>query len=135
MKSYEIIDKVNAVTIKVAAASIDELFANVAKAITHAMIGTDQVAGERFSKQIKINSVDEETLLVDWVSKLLELAYMENVAFSNVVVEKLDTSSITASLEGCYVYGFAQELGGLDLDRVALKKNDEGFEATLTFGF
>lgn len=136
MKPFEIIQTKDATEIHVCGETLERLFINAAMGVSVALVGEGQQnlgSEDKFEHHIAIRSVDEETLLVDWLSKLLEISLIENVVFEQAVILSMTDHSINANIKGSYIGSFENELGDLVIDDIAIHKNDDGFSTTLIF--
>lgn len=114
--------------------TLAELLVNSAKAMSEAMVDGQVVKdSEVFSQVIMVRAVDEESLLVEWLTELQERIYMDNFRITNITIKKCSDTQVSAELAGCYVDSFAQELGEVLLDETTVKQTDKGFEATIVF--
>lgn len=135
MRPYEIIQGDTKTKIQVYGSNLGQLFVNAAKGMFAAMMaGRLDFNGEPFEQELQVKSVDEETLLVDWLSKLQGIADIDNVAISNIEVTAVADNTITARLQGFYIDRFEQELGEILLDDLEIRETPDGFVTTVTFG-
>lgn len=87
MKRFKFIDITTAdVAFEAYGNNLNELFANSALAMFEVMINTKQVE-HKIAKKIEAKGEDLQSLMFDWLNKLLLLVDSENLAFSKFEVK------------------------------------------------
>jgi len=93
MKRFEFIDITTADVAFIAYGNnLNELFANAALAMFEVMINTKQVK-PKIKKKLAVNGTDLQSLLFNWLNKLLVYVDAENLAFSEFNV-KIDEKKL-----------------------------------------
>lgn len=133
MKPFEIISQGQTVQMQSTGKTLPELFCNAAYGMFSALAGDGPRTGKPFNQQIAVRSVDEETLMVDWLSKLYELALIENVYINNISISSLGDGQLTAQVEGLRGAGFDNDLGVVSLDDFTINETAQGFTTKITF--
>ena len=74
---------------------LNELFANAALAMFEVMINTKQIK-PKIERKVKVKATDLESLMFDWLNKLLVYVDSENLAFSefNVKINNFELEAI-----------------------------------------
>lgn len=98
MKKFEFVDITTADTAFVAyGKDLDGLFSNAALAMFEVMINTKQIK-PKIKKKIKVDGNDFQSLMFNWLNKLLVYVDSENLAFSKFKV-KIDEKTFKLQAE------------------------------------
>jgi SHS2 domain-containing protein len=119
MKKYEILEHKADLQIKAFAKTKKELFLNMLSAMAESQ-KPEFKTSQRVKREIKIKSIDLETLLVDFLSEILYLTQVNKEIYKDVKFKKFtDPSTISgqAELEG-KLRGFKVERFGEDIKGV-----------------
>lgn len=133
MKPFELVTYGQAVQMQSSGKTLSELFCNTAYGMFSALAGDGPREGKPFDEQISVYSIDEETLMIDWLSKLYELALIENVYINNITISSLADGQLTAQVKGLRVAGFDNDLGEVSLDDFTINETAQGFTTKITF--
>jgi len=98
-KEFEIIDHTADVGIIAYGASMNETFANAAKALFSLISELDDVE-EVVHRDIELNAPDQESLLVEWLNELIYLFDAENIIFKRFDVTQLSQTHLKARSYG-----------------------------------
>jgi SHS2 domain-containing protein len=86
------------------------------------------------SHDVEIKALDEESLLVDFLSEALYLSDVHNEAYLNAVIHELTDTQIKATLYGVQITGFAVvEIKAVTYHELAIKKNNNGWQVDIVF--
>lgn len=97
------------------------------------ILGLDLAPGLLQTRELTLEAVDAEGLLVAFLNELLFLAEDEGLAFDVVEVEASQTC-LRAIMEGAKIVGWRQEVKAVTYSNLEIMRNEMGFyEATVVF--
>lgn len=94
-KEFEIVDHTADVGIRAYGASINQAFANAAKALFSLITELDNV-DEVLHRDIELVAPDQESLLVEWLNELIYLFDAENIIFKRFDITQLNSTRLKA---------------------------------------
>ena len=95
--SFEEISHTADIKIRVRAPTLEALFSETFNALMQVMYGTERSGG--IVKEMKIESPDNESLLLDFLSEVLFVSEVESLVFFNASIS-IHGSQLTAELSG-----------------------------------
>ena len=95
--SFEEISHTADIKIRVRAPSLEALFSETFNALMQVMYGTERNGG--IVKEIEVESPDNESLLLDFLSEVLFVSEVESLVFFNASIS-IHGSRLTAELSG-----------------------------------
>ena len=95
--SFEEISHTADIKIRVRAPTLEALFSETFNALMQVMYGTERSGG--IVKEIKVESPDNESLLLDFLSEVLFVSEVESLVFFNASIS-IHGSRLTAELSG-----------------------------------
>ena len=98
-KDFEIVDHTADVGIIAYGASMNQAFANAAKALFSLIAELDNVE-EVLHRDIELLAPDQESLLVDWLNELIYLFDTENIIFKRFDIIELNDTQLKARSYG-----------------------------------
>jgi len=94
-KEFEIVDHTADVGIRAYGASVNQAFANAAKALFSLITELDNV-DEVLHRDIELVAPDQESLLVEWLNELIYLFDTENIIFKRFDITRLNSTRLKA---------------------------------------
>jgi SHS2 domain-containing protein len=94
-REFEIVDHTADVGIRAYGASINQAFANAAKALFSLITELDNV-DEVLHRDIELVAPDRESLLVEWLNELIYLFDTENIIFKRFDITQLNSTRLKA---------------------------------------
>jgi SHS2 domain-containing protein len=94
-KEFEIVDHTADVGIRAYGASMNQAFANAAKALFSLIAELDNV-DEVLHRDIELVAPDQESLLVEWLNELIYIFDAENVIFKRFDITQLNSTRLKA---------------------------------------
>ena len=94
-KEFEIVDHTADVGIRAYGASVNQAFANAAKALFSLITELDNV-NEVLHRDIELVAPDQESLLVEWLNELIYLFDTENIIFKRFDITRLNSTRLKA---------------------------------------
>ena len=138
MKKFELIEHTADIGIKVYGQSLPELFQNSAEAMFSLLLNCKPQ--ESLQKDIILEAVSFEELLVVWLNELLSLFYAENflpASFSIKINENPGLKSMTVSAKGqCfdpYASKLNTEIKAVTYHDLKIEKNEQEFSVQIIF--
>jgi len=98
-KEFEIVDHTADVGIRAYGASMNQAFANAAKALFSLIAELDNV-DEVLHRDIELVAPDQESLLVEWLNELIYIFDAENIIFKRFNITQLNNTRLKARSYG-----------------------------------
>ncbi len=98
-KEFEIVDHTADVGIRAYGSSMNQAFANAAKALFSLITELDNV-GEVIYRDIELVAPDQESLLVEWLNELIYIFDAENIIFKRFNITQLNNTRLKARSYG-----------------------------------
>jgi SHS2 domain-containing protein len=123
----------------VADASIRVYGANCADLLANAAVGMFSLMADwedrSFSAQheVSLRSMDEETLLVDWLTELLYLHEMEERIYVDIDFVDVSTTSLEAVVRGTNEWTPRTAVKAVTYNDLRVAKTPRGYTATIVF--
>ncbi len=132
LANYEEIDHTADWALKVRGRDLPALFANAA----HGMM---ELAGVRTSddvgqeRQIEIQAIDRESLLVDWLHELLLALELEQLAFREMDLEITDGRKLVGTLRAVPIVSMEKPVKAVTYNELHIQESPEGLETIIVF--
>jgi SHS2 domain-containing protein len=130
--NFEEIDHTADWALKVRGRDLPALFANAA-------LGMMELAGVRTSddvgleRQIEIQAIDSESLLVDWLHELLLALELEQLAFREMDLEITDGRKLVGTLRAIPIVSMEKPVKAVTYNELHIQESPEGLETTIVF--
>ncbi|MCK4653755.1 MAG: archease [Candidatus Cloacimonetes bacterium] len=99
MKKFEIIEHTADFSFRVFGKTVEELFENGASALMELMFNASLKKEIKLQeKEIRINSIDTDTLFIDWLREIHYLAVVEKKITKRIHITKLNDKTINAQI-------------------------------------
>lgn len=132
MKKFEFLDHPADLKIKAYGKTRKELFSNMMLGMEESL-KTD-LEEEKDKQEIKIKSLDSETLLVDFLSQILYSNHVNEAVYKDIKFKKFAENELEAEIFGQKVKFFGEEIKAVTYhDLEIIQKNDNEWEATVLF--
>ena len=135
-RAFEIIDHTADVGIIAYGADVEELFSNAALALFSLITGLESIE-EKMHLNLKVNSDDRDSLLVEWLNELIYLFDVEHILFNRFDIESLTHNQLKAI---CYGETFDPMkhkikvgIKAATYHMLKLDKNGGGYKAQIIF--
>lgn len=87
-----------------------------------------------FQQEIAISrALDDETLLVDWLTELVYLIEDDNVHFTNIKVQSVTKDGLRATITGSMAARYDKHIKAVTYYDLAIRERKDGYETTITF--
>jgi SHS2 domain-containing protein len=118
--------------------TIKELFENALAGVAFYLVrDIDSLvrAGKKVKQAIRVETIDIDSLLVEFLSEVLAQSDVKNVVFTAATLRELGENFLEGEIAGVRVDGFEKEIKAVSYSEVDIKKNpDTGlFETVLVF--
>lgn len=132
MKNYEILEHKADLKLRVFGESKEELFVNALLAMTDNL--KPEIRNQKSEiRNIKINSPNLETLLVDFLSEILYLIQINKEIYNNIKFLKFSDTEIEAELTGQKIERFGEDIKAVTYHNLEIHQEKGKWQATILF--
>ena len=136
MRKFEILPHTADLRLKVTADSVNGIFKSALDGMS-SIIKNNCFKDDTditLSEKIDINSLDESTLLIDFLSEILTLSHSKKAVYKIKNIEKLASTGIIAVIEGKKLDGFDEDIKAVTYTESEIMMNSDGlYEAIIVF--
>jgi SHS2 domain-containing protein len=136
MQKFEILPHTADTRLKVTANTLNGLFQAGLEGMNCIMknaLKESDLTGD-FAKKIIIKSLDESMLLIDFLSEVLTLSHKNKACYKIIGFEILDSTKLTAVIEGTRVFGFDEDIKAVTYTEAKIVKNSlNQYETIIVF--
>lgn len=130
--SYKILEHTADLKIAIQGKSLEDLFAEAALAMMDLMKPENfQEQKDSTQREISLTSLDETTLLIDFMSEVLLLANINKEIYTKIVFKEFSSSSLEATLEGIPISEFKEDIKAVTYHEADVKENSDGTWETI----
>lgn len=135
MRKYELLPHTADTRLYVEADTLEELFKGALNGLADIMKkGSCDIKVETKSKVIKIDSLDLTSLLIDFLSEVLQYSQEEGSVYCRVKILKIENNSLEAEIYGREADGFDEDVKAVTYHEAEIKKNERGnWEVVIVF--
>lgn len=127
MKSIQFPAHVADVMILVEADTPGELFSAALEGMNYILTGGHKQKVNRASDvYVEVTSGDRTSLLIDFLSEVLTLSYVNKAVYNDLHILKIDDKCIRARIMGSETNRFAEEIKGVSYHMANVKSNASG---------
>lgn len=119
--------------LKIFGRNLKELFTSAAKGMTSLMVADMSGVSEDITKAIKLEAIDAESLLVEWLSELAYWAEDEMLIFKTIRIFNITANQLDASATGGRVPAIEKHIKAVTYHNLKIMKTQRGLEATIVF--
>lgn len=102
MKPFEIVDHTADIRIKAYGKSLKELFENAAFGMFNILADLEGITTST-ELGIKVEAIDKEELLIEWLDELLFNFYTKHIIFCDFNIAELTDKNLTAKVKGRFI--------------------------------
>ena len=137
-QEFELISNATGIQMKAWGKTVKELFRNALRGTAMFLKPTGLAAAEKAKKikhAIRVEAIDINTLLIEFVSHVLALSDIHNMIFTNIIFKTIGENFLEAELFGIATDGFDQEIKAVSYHDIDIKRNQTSglYETTLVF--
>jgi SHS2 domain-containing protein len=129
MNKYQILEHPSELKIKAYGEDLTQLFINSAKAVTDFLFGEIKKSPQEFII-VNIAALDQEALLVNWLSEIIFLSNTKKAAVIEYQVEKISNQEIIAKV-GLVKTLAREEIKAVTYSELSIKKERDFWQATV----
>ena len=133
MNRFELLEHTADIKMRVFGNSLEEVFENAAYGM--ACIQKNRIKDEeiRIKKKIEVESIDIETLLVDFLSEILTLSDTYQEAYLKASNIEIKNNRIKAEIEGFKVEEFDEDIKAVTYHEAKVEEKNGKWEAEIIF--
>jgi len=129
---YEEIDHTADWALRVRGPDLPALFANAARGMMElAGVRTGEDQGQ--ARQIELQAIDQEALLVDWLHELVIALELEQVAFREIKLEITGGIKLVGTLRAVPITAIEKPVKAVTYNELLIQESPDGLEATVVF--
>ncbi len=129
MKRFEELEHTADWAFRAYGASLKELFENAAYALfTLEGVTSDQGT---LAREVKVDGIDYESLLVNWLSELLYLQETRGETYTGFTVEDLSPTALRAKIQGAPSGPLNKFVKAITYHNLKIEQTPEGWQATV----
>ncbi len=131
-RRFEEVEHTADAALKVYGCDLGELFVNAAHGMFSLMSDSDDVAPST-EQQISLRAIDDETLLVDWLSELLYLHEVEDAVYTSFEITNITPTTLRAIARGTKRWSPRTAIKAVTFNALRIEKTPEGYTVTIVF--
>jgi SHS2 domain-containing protein len=129
MSQYEEIDHTADWAFRAFGKDVKELFENAAYALFALEGALD--AQSTFTREIHVEGIDREALLVNWLSELLFLQETKRETYQKFEITNLTETELQATVHGAHTQPITKFIKAVTYHDLKIKQTEKGWEATV----
>jgi SHS2 domain-containing protein len=106
---------------------------NAARGLNSILAAAKRRAPERKSKEVALEAIDAESLLVAWLSELAYWAEAEALVFDEFVFHELKATRVSSTVTGAVAGKLDRHVKAVTFHDLAIVRDAAGFSATVVF--
>jgi len=119
--------------LKVYGKNLKELFISAADGMRSLMMADIISVSGEIAKNIKLETIDTESLLVEWLSELAYWAEAEMLIFKTFRIHQISSNHLDAEVIGGTAAAIEKLIKAVTYHNLKIKKTDHGLETTIVF--
>ncbi len=119
--------------LKIFGGNLKELFISAAEGMTSLMGADMSDVSQEFEKKIKLDAIDSESLLVEWLSELAYWAEAEMLVFKTFRIQKITANQLAATVFGGKVMAVEKQIKAVTYHNLKIIQTRRGLEVTIVF--
>ncbi|MGD9044142.1 MAG: archease [Desulfobacterales bacterium] len=131
--NFEEIEHTADKALRISGANLQELFISAAQGMTGLMVPDVSKVSSEVEKFIKLDAIDAEDLLVEWLNELAFWAETEMLVFTQFRIQNLTPTNLQASISGGKVAVFEKHVKAVTYHNLKIIRTSQGLEATVVF--
>lgn len=131
--NFEEIEHTADKALRIFGSSLQELLISAAQGMTSLMMPEVSKVSTEVEKFIELETIDAESLLVEWLSELAFWAETEMLVFTQFDIQILTATHLQASIHGGKVSKLEKHIKAVTYHNLKILKTSQGLEATIVF--
>ena len=119
--------------LKIFGRNLEELFLNAARGLNSLMVTDEDLNSAPTPKSIKLDALDAESLLVEWLSELAYWAEAEMLVFSKFDLQDVSPTRVKAKIHGSRVAQVDNHIKAVTYHNLEIVQTGSGLAATVVF--
>jgi SHS2 domain-containing protein len=131
--TFEEIEHTADKALRISGINLQELLISAAQGMTGLMVPDVSKVSAEVEKSIELDTIDSESLLVEWLSELAFWAETEMLVFTQFNIQNLTATHLQASILGGKVPELEKHIKAITYHNLRIIKTPQGLEATVVF--
>ena len=119
--------------LRVRGRDLRELLISAARGMVSLIVADPAALPSDVEQTIELESIDAESLLVDWLSELAYWAEAEMLVFHRFELHKVTPTSLRATVRGDHASELTKHIKAVTYHNLEIIETPEGLEATVVF--
>ncbi len=132
MGNWKEVDHTADVAIWICADSLEDLFLTSAEAMFEMVAEPEDVPPSTL-RNVNLEAMDREALLVDWLNELLYLHERDEIVMVKIVFEQLCATKLWARIEGAPVKAYYRGIKAATFHNLVIEQYGDGLRTTIVF--
>jgi len=131
--NFEEIEHTADKALRISGANLQELLISAAQGMTGLMVPDVSKVSTEVEKFIELETIDAESLLVEWLSEFTFWAETEMLVFTQFDIQNLTATHLQASIYGGKVSELEKHIKAVTYHNLRIIKTPQGLEVTIVF--
>jgi SHS2 domain-containing protein len=131
--TFEEIEHTADKALRISGINLQDLLISAAQGMTGLMVPDVSKVSAEVEKSIELDTIDSESLLVEWLSELAFWAETEMLVFTQFSIQNLTATHLQASIFGGKVPELEKHIKAITYHNLRIIKTPQGLEATVVF--
>ena len=119
--------------LRIFGSNLTELLLNAAEGMTYLLVADVSEVSTEIEKSLELDTIDAESLLVEWLSELAFWAESELLVFRKFRIQKATATHLRAKMFGGKVSTLEKHIKAVTYHNLKIIKTSQGLEATIVF--
>jgi SHS2 domain-containing protein len=119
--------------LRITGADLTELFSRAAVGMAGLLAGDLSDVPLDHTRAVALESIDAESLLVDWLGELAYWAEREGLVFPKVSLEPVRARALTGTVRGGRAPELQKHIKAVTYHDLAIRQTADGYEVTVVF--
>ncbi len=119
--------------LRVRGENLAELLINAARGMASLLVADLSTIPPEVEYPVELDSLDAETLLVDWLSELAYWAETESLVFNQFDLEEISPTHLEGLVRGGQVPELQKHIKAVTYHNLEIVETEQGLEATVVF--
>ena len=119
--------------LRINGANLEALLVNAARGMASLVVDQPERVGTEIERQIALEAIDAETLLVDWLSELAYWLETEQILFHQSELTEVSPTRLTGAVQGGRVPDLRKHIKAVPYHGLEITPTASGLTATVVF--
>ncbi len=130
---FEIVDHTADWSLRVYGTDLTHLLQSAARGMTALLVENPDEVPANVERQLTLDSIDAETLLVDWLGELAYWAESERLVFTKYELHQVSATYLRATVIGGRVPALSRHIKAVTYHNLDIVEIETGLTATIVF--